>query len=533
MSNSQVLVPFGEQQYGNKNNTMVQRKRNPDDVLAEMVFANPSSRKIDPFAGRNVIFNEEYYNNLVKQFDTTYLSRIVDLHNTLGDDTLDLNELDKLFDFFEHYKKELCSNYLYSLIFPEKSKGTRIQTKFPIPSMTFQQKSSFTITPNLVNNWYLQWTPQTLLSSAFVTANNGNLLLNNAVALNGSTADVTAADYTSITVDRLQNASMIQACRLVSASMIISYIGSIDAHSGVLGGGVDISYTDSNLPDTSASVFSVIDDKIWNIQSNPYDGLRLIYFPKDYSDLNFIRPDISTQSNGLSTCIRMLAYGQNLPTGSSVRVDLYRNFEAIPFPTMADFVSLDFSRATKQIPTNGEPALDIGSKVAEAGLAVSKISDAPLLEKFAKANGGLDYSYKPVKSLENFDYEKKEAKPEESRGFFGSLWDIATGLGKILKRGRDVAIKETVGNLLGKGAADFASNVLDKVYFWGQNDGNGNMAYNMPKAGNILETASDMGGNLLANLAGGNTIGAKNIMNKGFTPRVGGQKLGNKALNMF
>lgn len=412
-----------------------------EDMIDLNGNGDTTSGKIIPFAGRREKYNADFYNRLLKQFDKTFLSKLVDMHNVMARDKINLNDVDNIVEFLIHYKKELSAGYLFSLLFPERSRGCRVPTKFPIPSLTFHQKSNLTITPNASNNWYLQWTPQSLLSSSYSTAYNGNLLLNNSTALNGSTADVVATNYTSVTVDRLQTAGMIQAYRLVSASMIISYVGSVDAHSGVIGGGVDISYIDSLLPDTASSVFSTIDDKIWNLQVNPYEGLRLVYFPKDYSDLSFIRPDISTQSNGISTCLRFLVYGQNMPSGASVRVDLYRNFEAIPYPGMSDFVTIDFYKtkntSSLSSSSSGEPAIEAGSKIAESGVTVTKLSDEDKLTDFATSNGNI--GFKDPTEGEIVDQTK-----DESRGFFGSIVDIATGLGKTLI---GEAVDSVVGNI--------------------------------------------------------------------------------------
>jgi hypothetical protein len=413
-----------------------------------------SSNKIDPFAGREQSYNKEFYNVLLKQFDKTFLSKIVDMHNALGKHRVDLNEIENLLEFFEHYRSELRMHYLYSLIFPERSKNVRIPTKFPIPSFTFLQKSNFTITANGSGNFYLQWVPQTLLSSAYTTANNGNCLLNTSSAITGSAADTTTTNYTSITSDRLLNATLIQAYRLVSASLIVKYVGSVDAHSGILGGGVDISYIDSLLPDTASGVFNVIDDKIWSIQSNPYEGLRLIYFPKDFGDLNFIRPDVGTQSNGLSTCVRLLVYGQNIPAGATIRVELFRNFEAIPYPGNADFFNVDFFKPSKyhriekmQIQSSGEPALDAGSLISENGVAATKVTDEDKLEKWVVSGGNSDFKNMnnlPNQVNDDDDEMVKNNEQNESRGFFGTILDIATGLGKTLI---GEALNQTIGRV--------------------------------------------------------------------------------------
>jgi len=410
------------------------------NIIANMQSDKTSSGVINAFSGTRESYNNEYFNRLLRQFDKTFLSKLVDLHNAMSKKKVNLNDIDSIFEFLAHYKQEMNKSYIYSLLFPERTRGMRIPTKFPIPSLVFHQKSNLTISPNSSGNWYLQWCPQTLLTSGYTTANTGNLLLDNSSAITGSVADTTTTNYTSIIVDRLQTTGMIQAYRLVSASIIITYCGSVDAHSGVLGGGVDISHTDSLQPDTGSSVFSVIDDKIWNLQTNPYEGLRLIYFPKDYNDLNFIRPDVGSQSNGLSTCIRFLLYGQNMPSGGSVRVDLYRNIEAIPHPNMADFVNIDFYKNTGTTSTPGEPALEAGSKIADSGMIITKLSDEKKLERFGSSGGTYGYLDPNLDDDNDNAFNDAARDRRHNHGVMGSILDVAGGLGKTI-------INEFAGNI--------------------------------------------------------------------------------------
>ena len=154
--------------------------------------------------------------------------------------------------------------------------------------------------------------------------------------------------------------------------------------------------------------------------------MNFLILPKDYADLNFIRPDIGTQANGLPTCIRFLVYGQNLPVGSSVRIDLFRNFEGIPFPGMADFVTMDFYRSKGVNKSqSGEPAIDAGSKIAENRLTITKANATPSLESFLK--NGTDTIYR-----EPEQEDIKAGKPNDKHSLLGSMVDVATGLGKIL-----------------------------------------------------------------------------------------------------
>ena len=432
--------------------------KNRDNVM--------SSNKINVFGKRNDNslnisgYNPEFIKGLRRQFDSSFLSKIVDIYNTMSSKKPSLKDIDNIVEFMMDYNELLKKKYIYCLLFPESSKAIRIPTKFPLPSATFKQRTFFTVSPNSAGNWFLQWTPQTLLSSAYVTANSGDLLLNNSTNITGSSVDSTAANYTPVTVTRLLASGLVQAYRLVSASLIVSYQGSIDSHSGMIGGGVDVSYYDSTIPDTSASQFSVIDDKIWRNRGQPYDGLRLIYFPKDYSDLNFIRPDVSTQNNGLATCMRFLVYGQNLPSGSSCKIELVRNFEIIPLPGMADFVNMDHLK-THELPSykGGEPALEAGSKIAEKQLVVTSALDRSKLEMLAN-NEDNDFDFSDI------DEATETAKERPT----GGIADIALYLGKnLLQTGVSLATGAIpfVGGAIGAGintGIDMLSNKIKNLY---------------------------------------------------------------------
>ena len=221
-------------------------------------------------------------------FSKHILNSLVDIHASFTGKTIDMSRVELNLQLLETLIREIEKHYLFGLVFPEhpKAKNVRIPSKFPIPSFTFQQKSQFTIKPNASGNFQLQYIPQALFDDSAVTTAGSTWVCTDA-ALTGTTAS--GITYTLNNNDFLLLKDAVQVYRLVSCTILATYIGSIDQHSGILGGGVDVSYLSTNTADLSYGVFSTIDDKMFALQTIPFNGLKLNYFPKDYADLNFIR----------------------------------------------------------------------------------------------------------------------------------------------------------------------------------------------------------------------------------------------------
>jgi hypothetical protein len=413
-------------------------------------------------------YNKEFVARLNQNFDQTFLSKMIDFYNTLGTkEKIRLSDIDNIVEFFQKFMESSKKRYLMSLVFPETGYGVRIPTKFPLPTATFKQKTFFTVTPNSSGNFYLQFTPQSLLETGkSYTANTGELLLNNSAGLNGTTADTNTANYTPLTVARIAgvantvgppvviNNLLVNAYRLVSASLVLTYQGSIEQHSGTLGSGLDVSFYDSLNPDTEASVFSVIDDKMWSYRGEPGNGLRIVYFPKDYSDLNFLRPSISTQTQGLSTCVRFLIYGHNLPSGASIKVDLYRNFEYIPTPGWTDYVNMEASQS-RELPMGGQDvAIDIASSVPSNNMAITAATDKKKLEDY------LENQFPVIPFSPDTSQPFERPKPSSPIGWVG---DVAKSMGKAIA---GTLINNVTSRIpvLGPLIAGMANRIGDKLF---------------------------------------------------------------------
>lgn len=364
-------------------------------------------------------------------FSKNILSYLVDIHSSFSGNKVDINKIELSLQVLESLIREIERHYLFSLVFPEhpKAKNARIPTKFPIPSFTFQQKSQFTIKP-LGGNFQLQYIPQALFDDQTLTT-VGSIWVCEDATLSGVTA-VTVDKYTLNKIDYLLLKDAVQVYRLVSCTILATYIGSIDQHSGILGGAVDISYVNTNTADVQYSIFSNTDDKMFAIQTIPFNGLKLNYFPKDYVDFNFIRVNnatVSLSNQGVPTHTRLIMYGQNLPRESSIRIEIIRNFEAIAASGFIDLTGTNsvVADSTKidSDEKNGDFALSMGGKMTEKNFVTMPIAE--IKEKEGEVKDTI------LDMTNNSDFRLGPGEMIQSKNS-GSLFENALQIGKpILK----------------------------------------------------------------------------------------------------
>lgn len=312
------------------------------------------------------------------RYGMEFINSLKGLVYSLSGNELNLENTMTFIDVLNKLKEDMTKKYLYSLVFPEKSKGARIPTKFPVPSTTFQQSDFLILTPNSSGNFVVQWCPQNLSAG---TANN-EVVVNTNVALLGTNADTNYVTSTALV--NTTNTSW-QAFRVVSACMIVQYIGSYLNLQGILGGGLDISTVNTNSFDSNYSIFSNIDDRLWSQTSKVEDGVKICYFPKDYIDHEFIKPNVTPAVNNLSSIIRLLVYGQNLPTnsGNCIRIDFVKNVEAIPGPALADIVEMGYLESDN----SNEYGLNASKILTNKNLVTSKLSEQNVLGQVFDTKG--------------------------------------------------------------------------------------------------------------------------------------------------
>jgi len=121
-------------------------------------------------------------NKVISNYDRKLLEYIVNMHNILRGDHIDVNAFANVVDAIEHMKKEQDHEYLVALTRPETSKGSKIPSQIPVPSSSFQLHNSIMLTTNASGHASVIFNPFYLGSSG----TNSTLFVNNNAGLTGS-----------------------------------------------------------------------------------------------------------------------------------------------------------------------------------------------------------------------------------------------------------------------------------------------------------------------------------------------------------
>ena len=203
---------------------------------------------------RNVIFKENVDKDLISKidkYDADMLSYIARLYQTLNGEKLNLSEVKNAVDALSMFNSKQQYNYLNNLLHPEKCKGVKIPSPIPVPSCAFQLHNCVTLPTNDKGNLAILFNPMFLYSQTFSgksyqipngsssTFNGGvnwlsSFFFNNSNNLTGHSYEGT---WSPVNLGQgIPN--VYDQYRLVSASIVIKYIGRLDIVSGVIGGAI-------------------------------------------------------------------------------------------------------------------------------------------------------------------------------------------------------------------------------------------------------------------------------------------------------
>ena len=119
--------------------------------------------------------------------------------------------------------------------------------------------------------------------------------------------------------------------RLVSAGLIIRYIGRADQHSGFISAGATV------LGENPLSTYPVsnndINELLYVQRVAPADGLRIVWTPVDEQSKFF---KTLTSSGNSSPQMIFYFHGVGLPQGTILDVEVVRNYEFLPHPDYAE-----------------------------------------------------------------------------------------------------------------------------------------------------------------------------------------------------
>ena len=337
---------------------------------------------------RNVPFKENIDKDLLKQideYDANFLSYIARLYEAINSEKLDFTNIKSAVDALAKFNEKQEYNYLNNLLYPEKCKGCKIPSPIPIPSCSFQLHNSTTVSTNSSGNLAIMFNPFFLASNNMTRINSQiqydpqfltSFYLNNDDTLNGYENNdkwVPINIYQSIP-------AVYNQYRLVSASIVIKYIGRLDIASGVIGGaivydetqGVGVSGTRTlgeiteqftSVPDILAKYgnFDLALDSFYYQENLCIEGMRQLYFPidnsyeeyvklfntglinvKDFSNLN--NPVMIADGDYLRNGFKFMIYTLGAPPSSACfKVDIFCNFECLPNAEFLNYLPLSIN----------------------------------------------------------------------------------------------------------------------------------------------------------------------------------------------
>ena len=348
---------------------------------------------------RDIPFKEQSdeLKKIIDKYDKNFLSYIARLYEAINGEKLDFTTLKSTVDILARFNEKQEFNYLNNLLYPEKCIGVKIPSQVPVPSCSFQLHNSIALTTNSNGNLAIYFNPFFLASdnkdpqpckgpngqivenvvsnpiwySSFYICNNGNLTGRRSV------------DFSPINIGQCIP-EVYSQYRLVSASIVVKYVGRLDIASGVIGGAIvfdntnecgsreEIVRTDPESGDSESWFYSpwprylskygnfdlAMDSFYWH-ENNCVDGIRLLYFPIDNSYEEYIKllkpnltktvlpygiagqgiPMVTTENDYLKNGFGFFIYTQNAPPDSTCfKVDVYCNFECLPDPKFLNYM---------------------------------------------------------------------------------------------------------------------------------------------------------------------------------------------------
>lgn len=334
----------------------------------------------------------------IDDYDKKMLAYLIELNNSLGRDIINIDQFEDVISALQYINTENQYDYLNSLLHPERCKGVKIPSPIPVPSCAFQLHNSVTLTTNSSGNFVFIFNPFFLCNNTLYgqkvdltsiiggsdtisyIGNQSSFFFNNSDEIDGRTAGVGSWNLIDIgqSIPNVYN-----QYRLVSASLIVKYIGRMDITSGVIGGavvfdeGIFPGYNFSSLeppppnpeglciPFNSLKKYTNFDlayDSFYYQENQSIEGIREIYFPLDNTyeeytkacsnvqDFGKQSPTASNQYlmpsfQGTGKCgFQQLVYVMGAPARSPCfKVDIYCNFETLPNAEFLNYMPISLS----------------------------------------------------------------------------------------------------------------------------------------------------------------------------------------------
>lgn len=352
--------------------------------------------------------------------NTIFTSKLNNLKFSLNQNTLNLKSIRQQIIELQKFKDVENYNYLNGLLYPRENKGCKIPSQIPIPSCSFQLRSTFRFSPSnygnflgIINPFFLYDIDALGKTYSYTFTYSGVTKTINMQSKDFSTYFFGRGDSIGITENKnlyLSSRDINQGIpgvydqyRLVSAELDLSYAGPIEEATGTIGGAIVYNQKQTigahfrNITDSSPAeigsvrygneyfTFQSIRDEIYSTENSALSGLRLLYFPVDNRYENYIklfdgtigsmtqaRPDLNRRdANAIlnpsyfNAGFNWIFYVQNgSKKTNSYRVDLYCNFECLPTAKMMNYCPV----STCNWPLKQKERKDIIDKIKESSV---------------------------------------------------------------------------------------------------------------------------------------------------------------------
>ena len=318
--------------------------------------------------------------NSIDNSDMILISKLGNLRNVLANEKLNLKSIKQQINEITAFDKSQNYDYLTNMLSPEKARGCKIPSQVPVPSCSFQLHNCVTIQTNASGNCAFIFNPFFLASEEVIgldlTTIGGpeyfvhkfltSLWVNNDATLTGQSIN---DHWVPVDIGQVLPAVYDQY-RLVSASVVVKYIGRLDIASGVIGGAIIYDENDtlggmcqaksgsnpynpsgnginSKTPDlTKFGNFDLAMDSFYHQENLCIEGTRMLYFPLDNSFEEYVKvcdsSVLEVKASGSDITYDMpqdyyksgfnwFFYSLGAPVNSNCfKVDIYCNFECLP-----------------------------------------------------------------------------------------------------------------------------------------------------------------------------------------------------------
>ena len=330
---------------------------------------------------------------ILDKYDKNFLSYIARLYEAINGEKIDFSKLKSSVELLSKFNEKQEFNYLNDLLYPEKCIGCKIPSPLPIPSCSFQLHNSVALKTNqhgclaiYFNPFFLCKESNDWVQNVYYNYNElqggdiaskmefcSSLFYDNESSLNGHQY---VNEWKCVNMGQTIPAVYNQY-RLVSASIVVKYVGRLDIASGVIGGAVLFDETNDvgsrvivreraqvepvlqeykyyNRPVFLQKYgnFNLAQDAFYWHENQAIEGIRMLYFPLDNSYEEYLRLDGSESMrvvyNGPGPRVQsevpnvymdentrngfgFFIYTLNAPPNSTCfKVDIYCNFECLP-----------------------------------------------------------------------------------------------------------------------------------------------------------------------------------------------------------